>query len=53
MATPLPEWSAYVILTAMGGLSITLVVLVRRLRGRSRDVRLWPRGRPVRRLPRQ
>jgi hypothetical protein len=51
MVTPLPEWSAYLILTAIGGLTIGLMVLVRRIRGRSRDVSVWPRGRSARRLP--
>ncbi len=50
-ATPLPEWAAYALLAAMGAATIGLVVLIRRIRGRSNDVRLWPRGRPPRRLP--
>jgi hypothetical protein len=51
MVTPLPEWSAYLILTVIGGLSMGLVMLVRRVRGRSRDVSVWPRGRSARRQP--
>ena len=43
--TPLPPWSAYVILVAIGACSIGLVVLGRALKAKAGAARRWRRMR--------